>query len=231
MLLLSLSVHAALVMLVQPRSYPVPREITVISARLVESGPSQPPPPVAPPKEELSVPPAEPPVAPPVPEPIPVAAPEPQQPPPPPAAPTEEKAAEPVPAPEQAKPAEEGADVVARPATSPLDSLPSVPVMVDTHWYEARQLDVQPKASQPINPVYPPDAVRRSQQGTVKLKLRVNEFGAVQDAEVEEADPPGIFDDSALEAFKKARFEPAIKDGRPVRALIYIRVRYELGGG
>jgi protein TonB len=120
-------------------------------------------------------------------------------------------------------------ETLARPANNTTASLPSVPVMIDTNWYEARQLDVQPRASQPINPAYPSDAQRRGQQGTVKLKLKVDEFGAVRDVEVEGGNPPGVFDDSALAAFKNAHFEPARKEGQPVRALIYIRVRYELG--
>jgi len=128
-----------------------------------------------------------------------------------------------------AQPANIPKEAVVQPAGSAAPALPSIPVMVDSTWYEARQLDVQPRASQPINPVYPPDAVRRNQQGSVKLKLKVDEFGAVKDVEVEEGDPPGVFDESALDAFKKGRFEPAMKNGQPVRALIYIRVRYELG--
>ncbi len=100
--------------------------------------------------------------------------------------------------------------------------------MLDTTWYEARQLDISPRAAQPINPVYPLEAARRGIEGTVKLLLRVDEYGVVQDVQVMEGEPPGIFDQSAVEAFRTGKFLPARKDGRPVRAQIYIRVRYEL---
>jgi protein TonB len=224
MLLLSLSLHAAVVMLVQPRSSPVLRDSVVISARLVAN-----PVPSPPPASVQVEPVIQPPPVPKPPEPVKLAL-SPQLAPSPVTAPANNASPQPAVDTKPAATTPDPKDVVARPATSTSPALPSVPVMVDTHWYEARQLDVQPKASQPINPPYPPEAQRRNQQGTVKLKLKVDEFGVVQDVEVEEGSPPGVFDDSALAAFKKAHFEPARKDGQPVRALIYIRVRYELDG-
>jgi protein TonB len=225
MLLLSLSLHAAVVMLVQPRSSPVLRDNVVINARLVAANPVPSPQPASVQVEPvIQLPPV-----PKQPEPVKLAL-SPQLAPPPVAAPPDNARPQPAADTKPAATTPDPKDVAARPATSTSPSLPSVPVMVDTHWYEARQLDVQPKASQPINPLYPPEAQRRNQQGTVKLKLKVDEFGVVQDVEVEEGNPPGVFDDSALAAFKQAHFEPARKDGQPVRALIYIRVRYELDG-
>jgi protein TonB len=223
MLLLSLSLHAAVIMLVQPRSYSVPREAVVINARLVEAKPLS-----SPDTENALV--------------VPLkqsnASAKPPEPVPPTHSPavslssivaTSSSASQPTVMGVKpiSKVTESNEEVVSPPASVPA-SLPSIPVMVDPNWYDSRQLDVQPRASQPINPVYPADAVRRNQPGSVKLKLKIDEFGVVKDAEVEEGNPPGVFDDSALAAFKMAHFEPARKNGRAVRALIYIRVRYEL---
>jgi len=68
----------------------------------------------------------------------------------------------------------------------------------------------------------------KGQEGSVVLQLRINQFGVVQDIEVVETIPPGVFDQSSLEAFRHARFHPAQRQGRPVRALVKIRVTYEL---
>jgi protein TonB len=99
---------------------------------------------------------------------------------------------------------------------------------IDTNWYQARQVDKHPKAIGSVRPVYPEAAQRDNIEGTLKLKLRIDDLGRVQDAEVVEATPPGIFDEAALAAFRKARFQPAMKDGRPVRYEAYIRVEFEL---
>lgn len=216
MLLLSLSLHAAVVMLVQPRSFPAMDATVVISARLVEETAEAPrpetpppPPPVLPPLDPAVV-------TPPAPAPIPPVLPEPA-------------ATRPVePRPPESKPVEPRVPDTPRASEPPSSGLPSIPVMIDTTWYEAKQLDVSPKAARPINPVYPPEASRRGIEGTVKLMLRVDEYGVVKDVEVLEGEPPGMFDQSALDAFRAATFLPARRDRRPVRAQIYIRVRYEM---
>jgi protein TonB len=104
----------------------------------------------------------------------------------------------------------------------------SIPIAIDTNWYLARQVDRQPKAIGTIRPNYPEDARRAGIKGNVKLKLRIDQFGRVRDAEVVESTPSGVFDETALEAFENARFEPAIRQGVPVRYEAYIRVMFEL---
>jgi protein TonB len=45
---------------------------------------------------------------------------------------------------------------------------------------------------------------------------------------VEETSPPGMFDKSALDAFRNARFTPAQRHGRAVKSRMRIKVTYEL---
>ncbi|MEW6589872.1 MAG: TonB family protein [Pseudomonadota bacterium] len=99
---------------------------------------------------------------------------------------------------------------------------------VDLTYYPARELDVQPRALHAISPEYPAEADRQRQSGTVRLQLKLEADGRVVDASVVDATPPGVFEDSALRAFRAARFAPARKDGRPVRALILIEVSYDI---
>ena len=116
------------------------------------------------------------------------------------------------------------------PAPQSNSALPTVnvPLLVDPTYYTAKQLDVQPRALAAINPIYPPDAVARGTAGWVVLKLKLDESGNVQDVEVSDASLPGIFDQSALDAFRNAHFAAAQKDGRTVKSLVQIKVRYEL---
>lgn len=111
------------------------------------------------------------------------------------------------------------------PAETPAITLPSP---VDTTWYLARQVDKHPRVISSITPRYPDLARQKGQEGSLKLMVKIDDLGQVRDVEVVEAQPPGVFDDAALEAFRNARFQPAMKDGRPVRYEAYMRVEFKL---
>ncbi len=108
------------------------------------------------------------------------------------------------------------------------ETSPAVGVGIDTTWYLARQVDRAARATDSIVPDYPEEARRRNQEGTLKLMVKIDDLGRVRDVEVVEADIPGLFDAAALAAFRGARFQPAMKDGRPVRYQAYIRVVFRL---
>ncbi len=101
---------------------------------------------------------------------------------------------------------------------------------VDLTYYRAREVDVHPRALRAIEPDYPAEADRNKQSGTVRLQLKVEADGRVSDVEVMGSTPPGAFDESSIQAFRNARFEPAQKAGRPVRALVMIEVQYDWAG-
>lgn len=116
------------------------------------------------------------------------------------------------------------------PVNKPTPAAPvlAVPLSVDTNWYVAREVDRHPKAVGSISPKYPEQARQRGQEGTLKLKVKIDDLGQVRDVEVVDAHPPGVFDEAALEAFRDARFQPAMKNGRPVRYEAYMRVEFKL---
>ncbi len=158
-------------------------------------------------------------------------------------APVAQRAPSPVPA-APSPPAAAPPPVAAPPATAetpPLSpsasSAPAAPVppaaltsSVDLTYYNARDLDVQPHALRVIRPDYPAEADRRRLSGTLRLQLKLEADGRVSDIAVVSATPPGVFEDSALKAFRDARFAPAQKNGRPVRALVVIEVVYDWAG-
>ncbi|MBI3431072.1 MAG: energy transducer TonB [Hydrogenophilales bacterium] len=115
----------------------------------------------------------------------------------------------------------------AAPAPAPPAALAS---SVDLTYYRARDLDVQPRALRVIRPEYPDTADRRKLSGTLRLQLKLEADGRVSDIEVVSATPPGLFEESAIKAFRDARFAPAQKNGHPVRALVVIEVVYDWAG-
>lgn len=104
----------------------------------------------------------------------------------------------------------------------------NLPAVFDSHWYGAREVDRHPKAVGRIQPSYPENARQDGLEGWVKLRLKIDEQGRVSEIEVVEAQPQGVFDAAAAGAFKQARFEPAIKQGVPVRYEGFFRVVFEL---
>lgn len=113
--------------------------------------------------------------------------------------------------------------------TTPAGPAPAVTLIssVDLTYYSARDLDVQPRALHKIKPDYPMEADRRQLSGKLRLQLKLEADGRVSDIEVVDANPPDVFNESAIWAFRDARFAPAQKNGRPVRARVLIEVVYD----
>lgn len=139
------------------------------------------------------------------------------------------QAADPAPAPAAAEPpAPELPASAAAPENS--TNLPSieVPLLEDPTYYPAQEVDVHPTALQVIQPAYPDDAASANVTGSVVLLLLLDESGKVQELSVAEANPPDVFEQSALDAFRNARFSPAQRHGRTVKSRVRIKVTYEL---
>lgn len=225
---ISLGLHAAVIALVQvvpPAGVSV--EAPVIEVRLV--APSAPaanvPPPPSPVVPVPEVAPAAQLAPSPAPKALPVAPPPPAVVPPPAATPPHD-------APLPMAPT---APVVAKTEQAPSPAAAPAPAAaltssVDLTYYNARDLDVQPHALRVIRPDYPAEADRQRVSGTLRLQLKLEADGRVSDIEIVSATPPGVFEDSAIKAFRDARFAPAQKNGRPVRALVVIEVVYDWAG-
>jgi protein TonB len=66
--------------------------------------------------------------------------------------------------------------------------------------------------------VYPADALRKKLSGEVRVQITVGIDGKVKDATVLGANPPGVFDQAALDAVRKWRYKPIEVDGETVGA-------------
>lgn len=84
-----------------------------------------------------------------------------------------------------------------------------------------------PRAIYAPDPEYSEEARKAKYQGTVLLWLVVGPDGRSHEVRVQRSLGMGL-DEQAVEAVKKWRFEPALKDGRPVPVQIYVEVNFRL---
>lgn len=93
-------------------------------------------------------------------------------------------------------------------------------------------VDVKPRPSggQWEMPGYPPLARKRGVEGYVKLFFVINTEGRVEQVQILEAQPEGVFEDAAMAAIRKQRFEPAKYKGQAVFFKGQSEYNFSLGG-
>lgn len=119
------------------------------------------------------------------------------------------------------------AATVAPPSQQTLSQI-NIPLYVDNTYYTAQEVDVHPRALEAIQPIYPEPATASDIQGWVVLRIKLDETGKIVSVKVADASPAGVFDQSALDAFKQGKFAPAQKLGRAVKSLVEIKIWFKL---
>ncbi len=89
-------------------------------------------------------------------------------------------------------------------------------------------VSARPLGGYQVKPRYPESARRQRVEGTVLLKMRITEQGHVEDVQVERSAGHPELDESAMEAVRRWRFEPARRNGEPVAILVTIPVVFKL---
>jgi TonB family protein len=82
-----------------------------------------------------------------------------------------------------------------------------------------------PEVRTRVEATYPPEAMRDRLEGTVGLEVVVDEGGRVVDARVVQPAGHG-FDEAALAAVRQFVFEPARKDGAPIRSSVQLAYEF-----
>jgi len=83
-----------------------------------------------------------------------------------------------------------------------------------------------------VDPQYPPKARQRRIEGWVDIEFTIGPAGTVDNPKVIGANPSNIFENSALRAVRRWRYNPKVVDGVAVaRHGVQVRIRFELGGG
>jgi protein TonB len=75
-------------------------------------------------------------------------------------------------------------------------------------------------------PRFPPLASEHSIEGWVDLQFLVRKDGSLGDVTVVGAEPVGVFEQSALDAVRRWRYQPIMRDGQPSEQHARIRVRF-----
>jgi TonB family protein len=79
-----------------------------------------------------------------------------------------------------------------------------------------------------VPPVYPREAERQGLRGWVDVEFTIARDGTTQDVLVRSSEPQRTFDQAAVDAVKRWRFEPVVHDGAAVPQRAAMRIRFEL---
>jgi periplasmic protein TonB len=80
-----------------------------------------------------------------------------------------------------------------------------------------------------INPEYPPRAQTRGIEGWVQVQFTISETGSVIDAVVVDSSPKNVFDEAALKAISRWRYNPKVEGAVAVqRKGVQTILRFEL---
>jgi protein TonB len=94
--------------------------------------------------------------------------------------------------------------------------------------YAQEQLDQRPAISRRVDPEYPDRARQIRLQGKVVVEMVVDSAGLPRACVIHSAEPPGYFEQAALEAAGKFRFSPGRIRGVPVSTLIRLPFVFRL---
>jgi protein TonB len=79
-----------------------------------------------------------------------------------------------------------------------------------------------------VPPLYPPRCRRLGIEGTVRVRVLVGERGRPLEVLVGHSSGDASLDDAALDAVRRWRFEPARRDGTPIRVWAIVPIEFRL---
>ena len=99
--------------------------------------------------------------------------------------------------------------------------------VLPARYLPAREVDTPARPRNMVPLVYPENPLIWKLAGVVRLRLLINEQGTVDAAEVVSAEPEGEFEEAALAAVRQLVYDPALRNGRPVRSEKVIEVTFD----
>lgn len=88
-------------------------------------------------------------------------------------------------------------------------------------YWKLKPLETRP-------PIYPPRCLRMGIEGVVRVRVLVGEDGRPQEVTIGKSSGETALDESAMDAVRTWRFEPARRDGVPVRAWAVVPIEFKL---
>ena len=89
-------------------------------------------------------------------------------------------------------------------------------------------VDQPPRASLQAAMTFPPRARSKGIEGYVVFSLLIGVTGEIEQLNIIESYPEGVFDEAATQGINQWRFEPAMYQGQAVRAWAKQRIRFDL---
>jgi len=105
---------------------------------------------------------------------------------------------------------------------------PAVPKTRSGDLVGLNEVDEAPVARDKPTPQYPAGARSMRQEGTVNLRLLVDELGRVEQVEIDSGTRSKLLQRAAVKAAERWVYEPGIKDGVPVKVWIKAAVTFKL---
>ncbi|HXG66383.1 MAG TPA: energy transducer TonB [Blastocatellia bacterium] len=91
----------------------------------------------------------------------------------------------------------------------------------------ARTVDSKPEMLNRVRPEYTEEARNNKVSGDVLVRVLIGEDGTVKTANVIRGLPGGL-NEKAVEAARKTKFKPAMKDGKPVAYSMVLRITFDI---
>jgi protein TonB len=91
--------------------------------------------------------------------------------------------------------------------------------------FSMAELDKQPVLLASVSPRYPKEMRKARIEGSVVILFVLNEFGKIEDPRVESSSRTE-FEKPALDAVKKWKFKPGMKEGEAVRTYMRLPMRF-----
>ena len=101
---------------------------------------------------------------------------------------------------------------------------------IQNETFDVSELEQRPEAVSQIAPAYPAELRKARIEGLVTLVFVLDENGRVEEPRVENSSRPE-FEKPALDAIRKWRFRPGMKDGQAVRTYVRIPMRFRVAAG
>jgi len=98
------------------------------------------------------------------------------------------------------------------------------PALPAERYYATHELDERPLILNHVEPIFPAEAGEVS--GHVRLELLIGAHGRVDAIHVLDAEPAGLFELSAKEAFAQARFRPGMVRGSAVKSALMLELLF-----
>jgi protein TonB len=115
---------------------------------------------------------------------------------------------------------------VKRPAARPATARQAASTLPE-RYLSPREVDVPARPLGTVPLIYPENPLIWKLHGVVRLRVFISEQGTVDGAEVVLAQPPGEFEEAALDAIRRMTYKPAVKNGRPVKSQKLIEVNFD----